>query len=226
MKNILILISRFDSFGGVEVLVLNIVKYLKNDFNFIISAFKDGSFRNLYEEQGIKTVIFKDNIDFIKYLVGNKIDIIHTHEYYQGFIGRLIGKFFGKKVISTYHVSYHNLKYPMITFLLTRLTLFLADRITFVSKHVEDAFYKTANYNKKNMNKHFVINNGINLEEINEVLKCWQIIRAKRPELSYKGYKYKSKNLKVFIFGDGELKEDLNRLIYKYNHLEQNNKNI
>ena len=76
------------------------------------------------------------------------------------------------------------------------------------------------------MNKHFVINNGINLEEINEVLKCWQIIRAKRPELSYKGYKYKSKNLKVFIFGDGELKEDLNRLIYKYNHLEQNNKNI
>jgi len=134
--------------------------------------------------------------------------------------------------------------HPLITKILTKITLPLADYITFVSKKVEESFFGDSVLFDKNLlkaRKHFTIYNGIDLEEIAKFLQNIDkknvrsqlgiesddlfLVNVGRLTLQ-KGQKYLieamtkvvklNSRVKLIIFGEGELKEELQKLISKY----------
>ena len=254
MKKILYLWDRLDSLGGVEIVIYNLSKKLMTrGFKIYLGVFKDGFVRQMFEEIGVEVVVFERNAKFdlspfknlYSFIKHENIDIIHTHGHFPGIIGRLVGKILRRKVLSTYHLALNEDGHPLITKLLTKITLPLADFTTFVSQKVESSFFGNSMvFDEKliNKRKHFTIYNGIDLEEINRIVeKADKNLVRKQYGIDkddifllnvgrlteQKGQKYlveamrvvveKYQNVKLIIIGEGELKEWLNNLINQYN---------
>lgn len=177
-----------------------------------------------------------------------KIDVIHTHGHFSGIAGRIAGKLTGKKVISTYHLALHEDGHPLSTKILTKMTLPLARYVTFVSKGVAKSFYSESTVFQKELStkrKHFIIYNGIDVSAIDKIVST-----ADKSELrkslsisdgdmflltagrltEQKGHCYLIKavkevvfrypDVKLLIFGEGELKNDLENLIKNYDVID------
>lgn len=249
-KRILLLWDRLDVVGGVETVLYNIATRLdKEKFDVILGTFKDGKVRDIFEKEGIKVKVFdrKSKFDFkiilklFNYIKNADIDIIHTHGHFPGIAGRIAGKLAKKKVISTYHLPLNLDEHPKTTHILTKLTLSLADFITFVSKGVQETFCNYALSLEEALRqneKYCVIYNGIDVDYIQNY--CSKLSR-KKIRLEYgvkendvlilnvgrltkqKGQRYLiqaikevikiNSNVKLFIFGEGELGKELKCMI-------------
>lgn len=251
--NILWLWDRLDGIGGVETLLLSMAKNLdRSRFDIYIGVFKMGYVASYFEEAGVKVVEIprKGKFDFqtipmlMKIIRELEIDMIHTHGHFPGFVGRIAGKLIGKKVISTYHLALHEDGHPYFTKILTKMTLPLADYVTFVSRGVEESFYNESMVFDKGLigkRTHFTIYNGVDLNGIDRVVSTVDK-NTVRKELSVsrdevlllsvgrlteqKGHRYlitaiaevvkHCLNAKLLIFGEGELKSALKSLIKDY----------
>jgi glycosyltransferase involved in cell wall biosynthesis len=183
MKKILFVWDRLDSLGGVEVVIYNLSKKLsEKGYSVYLAVFKNGYVRQMFEEIGVNIKVFqrKNKFDlnlfkeFYNFVKNEKIDVIHTHGHFPGIIGRFAGKLLKKKVISTYHLALNEDGHPTITKILTKITLPLADYITFVSQKVEKSFFNDSmvfDYSLINKRNHFTIYNGVDIEEINKSLE-------------------------------------------------------
>ncbi len=242
MKNILFLWDRLNSLGGVETFLISLSKNLNREkYNIYLGVFENGYVAKYFEEIGVNVLKierknkfdFKTLIELSKIIDNYHIDIIHTHGHFGGISGRIIGKLKKKKVISTYHSPLNYDPHPDLTKKLTKLTLPLADYITFVSKSVSDTF----NLKSK---KQLVIYNGIDLEEIRKnagntektrkelkikesdvfLLNIGRLTNSKGQEYLIKSIKILIKdfpNVKLKIFGEGELREKYENLIKELN---------
>ncbi len=248
--NILWLWDRLDNLGGVETLLLNFAKNLdRKKFDIYLGVFKNGYVAKYFEEIGVKVIEIKRGHKFdvqpllklVKIIREFKIDIIHTHGHFPGIVGRIAGKYTGKKVISTYHLALHEDSHPCITRIITKLTLPLADFVTFVSKGVEMSFYNDSEVLELvdiKKRKHFTIYNGIDLDYISktnqdvnytDIRKKYSVSNDEVFLLNVgrlteqKGQKYLIDaldkvikiipNVKILIFGQGELESKLKKRI-------------
>jgi glycosyltransferase involved in cell wall biosynthesis len=250
---ILWLWDRLDGIGGVETLLISMAKNLdRSKFNVYMGVFKMGYVASYFKEAGIKVIEIqrKGKFDFqtvprlLKKIKELKIDVIHTHGHFPGIAGRIAGKLAGKKVISSYHLALHEDGHPLSTKILTKMTLPLADYVTFVSKGVEESFYnKSMVFNKGliSKRKHFTIYNGIDIAGIDRIVsstertKIREKLNVSENEIlllnagrltEQKGHRYliaamadvvkHCPNAKLLIFGEGELKGALEGLIMDY----------
>lgn len=256
-QKVLWLWDRLDSLGGVEIVILNIAKKLdRNKYDIYMAVFQDGPIRKMFEEIGVKVAVISRNKKFdlktfyhlYHFIKDEHIDIIHTHGHFPGIAGRIAGRLLNKKIVSTYHLALNEDGHPYLTKKVTKITLPLANYVTFVSKGVEESFYfDSMVFDEKLIlkRKHFTIYNGIDLTEIEKIISTIDISDI-RKKLSIanndaflmtagrlteqKGHYYLIKamqevtlhfpNVKLLIFGDGELKQTLNDLIKTYDLVE------
>ncbi len=170
-----------------------------------------------------------------------KIDVIHTHGHFPGISGRIAGKLTGKKIISTYHLALNEDEHPLSTKIITKTTLPLAHYINLTSKGVEKSFYGHSAVFQKNFinkKKHFTIYYGIDVDAIDKAVSGINKDDVRR-SLSIseddiflltagrlteqKGHCYlidaikkvlvKQPKVKLIIFGEGELRQKLEKLI-------------
>jgi len=236
-----------DKIGGVQILLLNLAKKINRyKYEIVIAVNNYGEIASEFEKLGIKVIKLKrkpryDCVSFLKLykLVKRlKVDMIHTHGYYFGLRGRIVGKICRKPTICTYHANFRKEASSARIRLTTKITLCLANYVNFVSLEAESSFHNTKPiiFSKDILfyRKYFTIYNGvdikkiesrisnINKEEIREKLKLKKsdkvIVNVGRLSIE-KGHKYlikamklvvkKMPETKLLIVGDGELKEEL-----------------
>jgi len=244
---ILWLWESIDKLGGVEILLLNLARKIDRDrYEVVLAVNNCGKLSTDFERLGIKVVNLKRKrrFDFKSFfrlyqLVRTlRIDIIHTHGYYFGLRGRVIGKILGKPAICTYHASFDKEAKSYRIRLTTKLTLPLASYATFVSLAGESSFHrdKPLIFTRDILpnRKYFTIYNGVNIKEIQERLSRVDKVGLRKElgiregekiivnigRLSYeKGHSYLveamkkvaeiAPSAKLFVIGDGELKARL-----------------
>ena len=229
------------AYGGAEKLVLDELRILCKDerFNFeVILPFSKGPLYEEFKKLGIKIKNFNsshDKIEMIitylkiyKYLRKRKFDIIHLHTIYNPLVVLICKAAAFHKVYSTIH------RYTKFTFTQT-LSFHLPDKIIACGK-------KLANFLTRYVpeKKVFLLLNGI--KEYNKVYDTKQLKKLKSDYevqdnypvvlsigrlTKQKGYTYLIKSVsflkndypkvKLLIAGDGELREELQKLIKELN---------
>ena len=156
--NILIIVSSLGT-GGTEYSVLRKVKYFKKRYNanFYIIALSGGELKKEFEST--KTPIFivskKYSIfqvfDFVRFILENEIDIIHSYLYHSNVIGSIIRIFINKPLLISIRSALPSYKsYKFSTILVALLDSFLsrytAKKIIFnnrkgIDDHCKKLFY-------------------------------------------------------------------------------------
>ena len=105
--NITLLIDS-SNFGGIETHVANLAKGLyQQGHNVEIILMKSYGFHPVFEEnEFLRSILVKLNgslFNLYYALKHSKSDVIHTHGYKAGIIGRSLAKLLSKTVVSTFH---------------------------------------------------------------------------------------------------------------------------
>lgn len=248
--NLLWLCERLDAIGGVETLLMAMARNLdRSKFNIFLGTFKDGYVSDYFEEIGVRVIRIRrrGKYDFLtlKELLGAvrdfDIDVIHTHSHFPGIAGRIVGRLAGKKIISTYHLAMHEDGYPKSTKLVGKVTLPLANYVTFVSKAVETSYYGDSaifDADLTGRRSHFTIYNGIDVDAVQASTACVNTAEVRESLdlkedtiflvtagrlAEQKGHCYlieamgtvtrRFPNARLLIFGEGDLKEKLEKQI-------------
>lgn len=227
--------STGELYGGVEQFIYTISDYLNKEtnINFIVLLFNKGLLYEKLKEAKIETYIissgFKYNIGVIKQIIKlfkeKKINVVHAHGYKANILCSIAAKASNAKIIKTEHgkiepsTGFSRFKMQInhrIDRIISRLLL---DEIVFVSKDIE-SYYKRYYKNIKST----VIYNGIPKIEVN-------------PNINLQGFDYNAYNIgivgrltkikghifllralknlnglgniKLNIFGNGQLEEEL-----------------
>lgn len=252
IKNInLAICSTGELYGGVEQFIYTFSDYLKKEtnVNFIVLLFNKGLLYEKLKEARIETYIissiFKYNIGVIRQIIKlfkeKEINVVHTHGYKANILCGIAARIYNIKVVKTEHGKLepstpYSLKWIKMQFnhLIDKIiSKRVLDSIVYVSKDIE-AHFKD-NYNGLNS---YVIYNGIQPIKFNK--------NNKLPDFDYntfnigiigrlsevKGHIYLIKaikrlsglkNIRLYIFGDGSLKDKLQSYcidnnIFKYVH--------
>ena len=218
--------------GGIQRLVLDIIKnYDSDNFELYVICWRKGHFyeeykqilgsRLIYLNISENTYLNKLKIGFelfyqlISTLKRLKIDIIHTHSPQMNYYSIIIKLIIQIRIIHTKHnILFYNKIFETFPD-------FFFDSITSVSKSIKKSF---------NNKKIRIIYNGIDLYAIDNATKNITIFNSKYynilsvGRLTYqKGYDHliktfdlihaKNNNTKLYICGEGELKEEIENLI-------------
>lgn len=230
----LALCSTGELYGGVEQFIYTFSNYLKNNtkINFIVVLFHKGLLYEKLKESNIETYLFlgsKYNFFTIRQLVRilkeRKINVVHTHGYKANILCSIAAKICKIKLVKTEHgkiepsTGYSRFKMQInhkIDRIVSRLLL---DEIVFVSKDIE-SYYKRYYKNMRST----VIYNGIprikadsykNLQDfdydafnigivgrLTEIKGHIFLLRALKNLIGLG-------NIKLNIFGNGHLREEL-----------------
>lgn len=99
MKNILHVITSLN-IGGTEKFLLNSLRYLKTDYNFVVCYLKErGPIADEIEKLAIPVFQVNGLRDLISFIRRHPMDIVHTHLYRANIIGRLAAHIAGVPVI-------------------------------------------------------------------------------------------------------------------------------
>lgn len=232
---------------GAERWILALVSEFQADLlELWVGAVKDDPLQHVQlcreaDKLGVKTVIFECNGKFDifaifsirKFLVDNKIDIVHSHGYKTNFISMISSIFTGCKLITTPHgwTNAPGIKL-MIYELLDRVIFNFFDAVVPLSKKIYDQLEVNPFLLKK---LHF-IQNGVDVKEIEEIAIVNDDVRTWKMKgflvIGYIGRLTEGKGLdvllnalatlemsswKLAIVGDGESEHDLKALCERLN---------
>ena len=184
MKTNLLHITFDMHIGGTEQVITNLVEFSDSSlFNISILCLESpiGSFGEKLQRAGyrIDSIVRREGFDYglilkiRRYLIRNKINIVHCHQYTPWVYGVLASVLTGIKVIFTEHGRFYpdssSLKRKIINPFLVKLT----DNITSISKATKQALIE---YEYIPASKIEVIYNGIagfenNIERLDELRK-------------------------------------------------------
>jgi len=216
--------------GGTEKMILTIVKNIDKDiFDFVFFCIKGkGKFTEKLRKLNYKVYILnlkKNPISFIKlfiYLKKEKLNIIQSFLFVANIIGRIYGKLLKIKLVISSQRStdpwrkwYH--------WVLERITKNLVDIYISNSYAAKDILIKRAKIPSKKIK---VIHNGIEIpEKVEKIKKDYIAIGTIGNLRKAKGYFNlikaakivieKFKNVKFYIIGEGDLKEEILKRIKK-----------
>ncbi len=220
--------------GGAESLLKNFVLEAKknNLFNIEIATFySDAIFKKEIEDAGISIwdlgLTFKFNlmgvIELVKLTKERKYNIIHVHLFPADIFAGIASLFLPRDIawIFSEHCVYNRRRTLKIFKILDNFTYNRYSKIVCVSKQVEFALL---NWIPSNKGKTKVISNAVPIPKFlnscsvktYDILFVGRLTKQKSVEILLKAIKILknkySKNLKIAIVGDGELKENLNNL--------------
>ena len=220
--------------GGAESLLKNFVLEAKknNLFNIeIATLYSDDIFKKEIENAGISIwdlgLTFKFNlmgvIELIKLIKERKYSIIHVHLFPADIFAALASLFLPKDIVWIFseHCDYNRRRSYKFYKILDGFTYSRFSKIICVSKQVEFALL---NWIPSNKGKTKVISNAVPIPKFlnpcsvktYDILFVGRLTKQKSVEILLKAIKILknkySKNLKIAIVGDGELKENLNNL--------------
>jgi glycosyltransferase involved in cell wall biosynthesis len=210
--------------GGTEKMILTIAKNIdKNLFDFVFFCIKgEGKFTQKLRELNYKVYVLnlkKNPFSFIKlfiYIKREKIDILQSFLFVANIIGRIYGKILKIKLIISSQRSTDEWR-KWYHWLIERITKNLVDIYISNSYTAKDVLIKKAKIPRKKIK---VIYNGIEIPEKIEKLKkdyiaignIGNLRKAKGHFNLIKAAKIvveKYKNVKFYIIGEGELKEEI-----------------
>ena len=230
---VLEVIDSLDS-GGAESLLKNFVLEVKknNIFNIEIAAlYSKAIFKDEIKNAGISIwdlgLTFKFNlmgvIKLIKLIKEKKYNIIHVHLFPADIFAAIASLFLPRNIkwIFSEHGAYNRRRTLKIFKILDNFTYSRYSKIVCVSKQVELALL---NWIPSNKGKTKVIPNAVPIPKFlnpcsvktYDILFVGRLTKQKSVEILLKAIKIlknkHSRNLKIAIVGDGELKENLNNL--------------
>lgn len=137
-------------FGGAENHIISLLSsFSPSEVDAKVICFYDSAFAASLRERGVKVFVIDDYHRFdprVAFRLGRIIrdeqpDILHTHGVKANFIGRLIGKYMGRKVLTTVHSllehDYNQWLMKQVTYWMERLTRGLTDRFICVSGEIK-----------------------------------------------------------------------------------------
>lgn len=216
--------------GGTEKMILTIARHLNREtFDIVFLCIKgEGKFTKKLREENFKIYVLdlkKNPFSFITlflYIKREKLDILQSFLFVANILGRIYGKLLGIKLVISSQRStdpwrkwYH--------WFLERITKRWVDLIISNSYSAREILIKNGKIPRKKIK---VIPNGIEIpEKLEKVKKDYIVIGAIGNLRKAKGYfhlidaakivKEKFKNIKFYIVGEGELKEEIIRYIEK-----------
>jgi len=230
---VLEVIDSLDS-GGAESLLKNFVLEVKknNIFNIEIAVlYSKAIFKDEIKNAGISIwdlgLTFKFNlmgvIELIKLIKERKYDIIHVHLFPADVFAAIASLFLPRNIkwIFSEHGAHNRRRTLKIFKILDNFTYSRYSKIVCVSKQVELVLL---NWIPSNKGKTKVIPNAVPIPKFlnpcpvktYDILFVGRLTKQKSVEILLKAIKILknkySKNLKIAIVGDGELKENLNNL--------------
>jgi len=228
--------------GGAETLLQEtLAAHDKNQFEFHYIYFlpwKDQMAAGLEAEGGkVTNLPAKDNARImlqagtvIKYIRKNKIDLVHCHLPWAGFLGRLIRKRIGIPVIYTEHNKQE--RYHKLTRLLNKSTFNKQNIAIAVSQDVEESILKNIDVTipvttiLNGVNTHRFIRNtklGLDCRKLNSisedavVIGTISVFRSQKRLIEwidlFEGIYNKSPNIYGIIVGDGILHDEVHHHI-------------
>jgi len=214
--------------GGTEKMILTIAKNIdKNLFDFVFFCIKgEGKFTEKLRKLNYKVYVLnlkKNPFSFIKlfiYIKREKIDILQSFLFVANIIGRIYGKLIKIKLIISSQRSTDEWR-KWYHWFIERITKNLVDIYISNSYTAKDVLIKKAKIPRKKIK---VIYNGIEIPEKIEKLKkdyiaigtIGNLRKAKGHFNLIKAAKIvveKYKNVKFYIIGEGELKEEILKMI-------------
>ena len=214
--------------GGTEKMILTIAKNIdKNLFDFVFFCIKgEGKFTEKLRKLNYKVYVLnlkKDPLSFIKlftHIKREKIDILQSFLFVANIIGRIYGKILKIKLIISSQRSTDEWR-KWYHWLIERITKNFVDIYISNSYTAKDVLIKKAKIPRKKIK---VIYNGIEIPEKIEKLKkdyiaigtIGNLRKAKGHFNLIKAAKIvveKYKNVKFYIIGEGELKEEILKMI-------------
>ncbi len=159
MKNILHVITSLN-IGGTERSLLDHLRYLKKDYNFVVCYLKDrGPVADEIEQLAIPVFQVQGFRDLVAFIRQHPMDIVHTHLYRANIIGRLAAHAAGVKVIISSQRSIDDWKNPWHVWL-DRWTARYAATVIANSQYTRDLLAMREKIPAKKIK---VIHNGIGL---------------------------------------------------------------
>ena len=220
--------------GGAESLLKNFVLEAKKNrlLNIeIATLYSNAIFKKEIEDAGISiwdlVLTFKFNlmgvIELIKLIKERKYDIIHVHLFPADVFAAIASLFLPRNIkwIFSEHGAHNRRRTLKIFKILDNFTYSRYSKIVCVSKQVELVLL---NWIPSNKGKTKVISNAVPIPKFlnpcsvktYDILFVGRLTKQKSVEILLKAIKILknkySKNLKIAIVGDGELKENLNNL--------------
>ena len=220
--------------GGAESLLKNFVLEAKKNrlLNIeIATLYSNAIFKKEIENAGISIwdlgLTFKYNlmgvIELTKLIKERKYSIIHVHLFPADIFAALASLFLPKDIVWIFseHSTYNRRRSFKFCKILDSFTYSRYSKIVCVSKQVEFALL---NWIPSNKGKTKVISNAVSAPKFlnscsvktYDILFVGRLVREKGIDILLKAIKILknkySKNLKIAIVGDGELKENLNNL--------------
>ncbi len=164
-KNVLQVITSLN-IGGTEKFLLNILRYLKPDYNFIVCYLKErGPVADEIEKLAIPVFHVQGLRDLTGFIRQHSIDIVHTHLYRANIIGRIAAHAAGVAQIISSQRSIDDWKNPWHVWL-DRWTAHYARTIIANSQYARDLLTMREKIPAKKIT---VIYNGIEaLQEFND----------------------------------------------------------
>ncbi len=156
--------------GGAEMLLPETIKlhdHSRIEFHCIYFLPWKDQMVSAIENTGARVTCFEahSNLGIIaqvfrlkKYVEHNKIDVVHCHLPWAGFVGRILGLLTKVKIVYTEHNKQE--RYHFATFLLNKLTFGWQNRVIAVSRDVQDSIRRKINPRVPVQ----VILNGVNTE--------------------------------------------------------------
>lgn len=214
--------------GGTEKMILTLTKNLDRKlFDFVFFCIKGkGKFTEMLKSRDCKVYVLnlkKNPISFVKlflYLKKERPDILQSFLFVANIIGRIYGKILRIPFIISSQRSTDNWR-KWYHWLVERLTKNFVDLYISNSYSGKDVLIKKGKVPRK---KIIVIQNGIEIpEKIEKIKKDYLIIGSIGNLRKAKGYFNlikageivieKFKNVKFYIIGEGELKEEILKMI-------------
>lgn len=231
--------------NAVYNLIFDIFEYISENYpniNIYLCSFEisDSVKKNELDKLNINLILFDENIqgyiNMYKWFKIKNIDVLHSHLINGAFFSSIISKFAGvSKIVTTYHSEHKNKTTFKQKLALLFISLFV-DKFVSVSENVSESFFWYENLIIKLLEKNKItIDNFVNLKEIDEIVNLnksmnysdsntlnivtvGRLIKLKNHCIIIEAMnKIKKKNIKLKIIGDGEKKEELIKLVYKYN---------
>ncbi|MCD6579825.1 glycosyltransferase family 4 protein [bacterium] len=235
-KNKILIATQLGILGGEEISILDIIKHLKDQYDFTVFLSERGPFTELLEKNGIHFFIIqlKGHYDFngftkiFNILKKNEYDVIHIHSPRMAYYFLLANLFLNRKnIIWTHHVFMGD-SFPLRTFRGKLYFWGMKFLMKFAKKNI-----CVSNYIENKLIEHGIkkerlttIYNGIDIDKKravkNEYPKKVRFGLMSRLE-KYKGYpvfietlkKFPTSDREFFIFNTGFLEKEIKELADK-----------
>lgn len=171
--------------GGAEKLLVDLIPLLNESNGIRVDILLLTDENNVFEEplikKGIKVDIIRyrnmydlrNILEIKKHIVNGDYDIVHSHIFptqYWVALSKLILKNKNVKFITTEHSTHNRRRENSFYKLIDKFIYAQYDTIISNSEKTKENLLNWIDYKRKNIDRHFVIENGVNLERIREAL--------------------------------------------------------